>query len=151
MECSNRYRKDENGATLVEFSLGFPVFIFTITMAVIIIFYIYKIINLQHIAHMAVRDGVIESHLNDEATPNARITNIITTNPKKFGVTVIAVATCRVVNLPTCVDETIPAGALFMTRTEANQDWFSQMLGLTYVVWVLGVNSNPISIEQTTV
>jgi len=150
MEISNRHRKVENGATLVEFSLGFPVFIFTITMALVIIYYIYKIINLQHLTHMGVRDGVIQSHLYDELTPNARISYAILNNPQRFGLPVTSVATCRVVNLPACVDEPIPTGELFMTKTQANQDWFSRMLGLTYIVWVLGVNSNPISIERTT-
>jgi len=151
MKSSNRRPENEHGATLVEFALGFPVFIFTIVFAIVIIYYIFKIINLQHITHMAVRDGVIQAHLYDDATPNARISNIIFSNPNRLGLTVVSVRTCRTVNLPTCVNEGIPTGELFMTRTEANQDWFSRMLGLTYVVWVLGVNSNPISIEKTTI
>jgi hypothetical protein len=143
-------KEKESGATMIEFILGLPVFIFTIVMAISIIYYIYKISNLQYVTHMAVRDGVVDAFLNDETSPNSRISNRIFTNPLKYDLTVSSVNTCRVNSLPACLNETIPNGELFMTKTEATQDMFSRAFGLNYVVWVLGVNSHPISIEKST-
>jgi Flp pilus assembly protein TadG len=142
-------RRGEGGVAFVEASIALPILMSAIMGAICLVYYIHKSTMLQYISTMAVRNGVIEAKLNKIASPNAEISSYFTLHSKNLGATVSNLTICPTAALPACVNSVIAKDRLFMARVEATDDYFGRYLGLKYVIWVLGINANPVGIDST--
>jgi hypothetical protein len=140
-------QEKQKGAVLAEFSLGIGLFLGLIFTCGYICFYLYRLCALHFTVAMAYRYGIIDAYTNNALSPRAYISARLNNPPPGF-VPISNVRMCPINAMdPSCPDGTLAQGQVFAIRVEGQADSFARVLGLSYVVWVIGVNANPVSVE----
>jgi len=118
-------------------------------MTIYMLVYLYRLGALHTVSSLAVRNGIIQAYTLNDLDPKGHITALLFAPQGGMKVKVDNVRMCPFSALPACPDSTIAQGEMFMVRVEGQNDFIMQYLGLSYVVWVPGINSNPVSMTPT--